>query len=82
MEQVKTFIVDLFTKANGILSKFLDPIINFFDGGDYVLYTLLAIWGLVLGIIGLISFVMKGTKFFILLAILTAIVFGAWFFVR
>lgn len=82
MEQVKSFIAELFTKVNGLLEPILQPVITFFSGGQYTLYAVLAIWGLILAIVGLISFVMKGTKFFIILAILTAIVFGAWFFIR
>lgn len=80
MEQVKTFMSNLFDKANGVLKPIIEAILDLFNGGHYVLYTLFGIWVVILLIIGLIAFVMKGTKPFIFLVVLTAIVFAAWFF--
>ncbi|MGI6710214.1 MAG: hypothetical protein ACOX4W_02020 [Bacilli bacterium] len=80
MEQVKTFMANLFDKANNVLKPIVDAVLGLFNGEHYVLYTLFGIWVAILIIIGLIAFVMKGTKPFILLVVLTAIVFAAWFF--
>ncbi|HBP26090.1 MAG TPA: hypothetical protein DD618_03970 [Acholeplasmatales bacterium] len=76
-------IKDLFTKIDGILSTYLDPIVNKIitflqNTGDTVL-ALIILFAAILILIGLIRW-LKHFKLFLFVVILFGIVIAVWYF--
>lgn len=74
---MKDFFVRTFDKADQFVSKVIGPVIDkiveFFQRGTYTIYAVIGLFLSIVILIGLIRWLFKGTKSFIVLAI----IFGA-----